>query len=55
MEDQSETVNDLILFIGQLDLYFIVHRFCLLSPSNHDSQVPIKRALLSSDTSCGCF
>ena len=49
---QSDIANDLILFIGQLDLYFMVHCFCLVSPSNRDSQAPIRHALLSSDNSC---
>ena len=39
---QSDIANDLIL-------YFMVHGFCLISPSNRDSQAPIRRASLSSD------
>ena len=30
---QSYTVNDLILLIGHCDLYFMVHWFCLISPT----------------------
>ena len=28
---QSDTVNDLILFVGYCDLYFMAQWFCLLS------------------------
>ena len=28
---QSDTVSDLIIFVGHCDLYFMVQRFCLIS------------------------
>ena len=33
---QSNTVNDLILFGGQCDLYIMVQRFCLVSLTIHN-------------------
>ena len=33
---QSDTVNDLILFVGHCDLYYMVQWFCLISLSLSD-------------------
>ena len=43
---QSDTVNDLILFVGQCDLYFMVRGFCFiylaLSKNRHHTLVLVQ-------------
>ena len=48
---QSDAMNDLIHFVGHCDLYFMSHSFANLL-CNRERQAPIRRAPLSSDSSC---
>ena len=51
---QSDTVHDLIHFVGHCDQYFMVP-LCVNLLCNRERQAPIRRAPLSSDNSCYCI